>query len=189
MNQVYRAELDSRIITSRKRSFGQDDIFTGVCQSFCPEGEGGLCRMLLPFWLPGPMFLLWGECLSPRGFSLQGGLCERRSLWREVSVKGVSVKDRSLWKGSPCERNADTPTHPAATEVGGTHPTGMHTCYIFIFRQWSTMITKVPSKCSLWTKLLDRSNSCFVPNEATITARWIKSSRVDLCEKILSRSK
>ena len=45
------------IITAGKRSFGQGNIFTGVCLS---TWVGGLCMMLLPVWLPGPMFLRGG---------------------------------------------------------------------------------------------------------------------------------
>ena len=55
--------------TLRKRSLGQGNIFTGVCQSFCPRG-GGRLMMSLPVWLPGPMFL-------------PGGLPHTRPPWTE----------------------------------------------------------------------------------------------------------
>ena len=63
------------IFTARKRSLGQGNIFTGVCQSFC-LGWG--------VSVPGPMFLLRG--LLPGGFSVRG-----EALSRVVSVQGVSV--------------------------------------------------------------------------------------------------
>ena len=31
-----------RVITARKRSLGQSNIFTSVCDSFCSQGEGGV---------------------------------------------------------------------------------------------------------------------------------------------------
>ena len=37
----------SVVITARKRSLGQGNIFTGVCDSFCLQGEGG-CLPLGP---------------------------------------------------------------------------------------------------------------------------------------------
>ena len=50
-------------------------FFTPVCQPFCTRDDG-LCMMLLPVWLPGPMFLL-----------REGGLL----LWSHVPSRGVSV--------------------------------------------------------------------------------------------------
>ena len=75
-----------RINTARKRSLGQGNIFTCMCQSFCSQGRGaGLCMMSLPVWLTGLMFLLGDLCLcshvpsrvvSVQGASIQGGLCQ-----------------------------------------------------------------------------------------------------------------
>ena len=48
-------------ITSRKRSFGQGNIFIGVCQEFCSHGGVGGGGCLLP-GVPGP-----GGCLLPEG--------------------------------------------------------------------------------------------------------------------------
>ena len=49
-----------QIFTTRKRSLGQGDIFTGVCQSFCLRG-----------W-----FLCLVLCSFRGGGSLSGGLCQ-----------------------------------------------------------------------------------------------------------------
>ena len=83
-------------------TLGKGNIFTSVCQSFCPQtgaGEGHLCMMSPPVWLPGPMFLLSsilsrGRALCPLGFLSRG----KGSLSSTVSVQGVSVQ-RSLSKG------------------------------------------------------------------------------------------
>ena len=53
------------VITTRKRSLGQGNVFTPVCHSV--HGEGSL--MSLGSWLPGPILLLGGLCpLIPRSF-------------------------------------------------------------------------------------------------------------------------
>ena len=96
------------VITARKRSFGQGNVYTGVCLS-----RGGLCMMSLPVWLPIPMFLIGGLCLwshvpcwgsswvsvqlglcsgslCPRGSLSSGGLCrETLSLLPPRSEKRV----------------------------------------------------------------------------------------------------
>ena len=81
------------IVTTRKRSLGQGNVFTGICHSFCPQG--GLH--------PGGGLHLRGCAsggLHPEGVCLQWGL------------------------GRPC---------PSTTgynqQAGGTHPTGIHSCF------------------------------------------------------------
>ena len=71
--------------------------------------RGGLCRMSLPVWLPGPMFLAAGGLcalshipssktgLNPGGSQSRGSL-STDSLSREVSIQGVSVR-ASLYSG------------------------------------------------------------------------------------------
>ena len=64
-----------RLITVRKRSLGQGNVFKSMYQSFC--SQGGLCMMSLPVWLPGSMFLLGGLCAwshVPSQGSLSKGL-------------------------------------------------------------------------------------------------------------------
>ena len=65
------------LITARKRSLGQGNIFTGMCQSFCPWGSLYAVTSCLAAWshapsrgvsVPGPMFLqgsLSRGCLCP----------------------------------------------------------------------------------------------------------------------------
>ena len=94
---------------------GQGKIFH-TCLSFCPQGERGLYMMSLPVWLSGTKFLLRGQGLC--AWSLQGCLCPGglppRGLCPWVSVKG----DRDP---------------PAATEAGGTPPTGVYAYLIWIY--------------------------------------------------------
>ena len=71
------------LVTVRKRSLGQGNVFKSMYQSFC--SQGGLCMMSLPVWLPGSMFL-------PRGLCPRGSLSKGRSLSRGVSVQGVSIR-------------------------------------------------------------------------------------------------
>ena len=62
--------LTSSVITDRKRSLGQGNIFIGVCQEFCSQGGGCVCSQR--------GCLLWGVSVS-------GGVC------LGVSALGVSA--------------------------------------------------------------------------------------------------
>ena len=67
-------------ITTHKRILGQGNIFTDMCQSFCPQGR--VCMMSLPVWLPGPMFLPGVSVPNPMfllGSLVKGDLCQRLS--------------------------------------------------------------------------------------------------------------
>ena len=55
------------IITARKRSLGQGNVFTNVCHSV----HRGV-MMSLPVWLSGPVFLLGGGLCPGGGGSLKG---------------------------------------------------------------------------------------------------------------------
>ena len=98
-------------------TLGKGNIFTSVCQSFCPQTEteeGHLCMMSPPVWLPGPMFLLPGICAwshVPSQGSVSKGSLSRESVSKDVSLsrgrglcpggslsRGVSVQ-RSLSEG------------------------------------------------------------------------------------------
>ena len=49
---MYPTGMHSCFITARKRSLGQGNIFSSVCQEFCPRG--GLPQCMLGYHLPGP---------------------------------------------------------------------------------------------------------------------------------------
>ena len=85
------------LFTARKRSLGQGNIFTPVCQSFCSRGEGSTWAGTLP---PGP----------------------------------GTPQTRYTPPGTRYPPKPGTP--PLAVhagryrqQAGGTHPTGMHSCY------------------------------------------------------------
>ena len=95
------------IITARKRSLGQGNIFY-TCLSFCSQGG-----YLLPGGGEVPVLgdacsqwgLLWGGVPAPG----KGGACSRRG---------------------GCLVETHHPYPRTATAAGGTHPTGMHACSI-----------------------------------------------------------
>ena len=85
--------------------------------SVCPRGEGGLCMMSLSVWLPGPN-------------NLQGGLC----CWSHVPSRG-SLSRRSLYSVGSLSRGVSVGRPPRIKKSGGTHPTGMLSC--FYQTQWT----------------------------------------------------
>ena len=68
--------------------------------------------------------------LLPGGSALGGsalGVCSR----------GCLVPGGGAWsRGGTCSGGCMVETPRTATAVGGTHPTGMHSCYWFIFSLW-----------------------------------------------------
>ena len=89
------------IITARKRSFGQGNIFTSMCQEFCPRGGG-----VIPACIAGGI----PACLAA---GLQVGLLPVGG----VPAPGGSAPGGAWWRPPG-----------TATAAGGTHPTGMHSC-------------------------------------------------------------
>ena len=79
------------VITARKRSLGQGNIFIGVCQEFCSQGG---CL------LPGRC-LLWGLS-APGGCLLWGGVCS----WGVLCCGGCLLLGVSTPRGVP---GGDTP--------------------------------------------------------------------------------
>ena len=138
------------LVTALNRSLGQGNIFTSLRQSFCSQGEGisVRCHFLFgclascSFWVGvscyGPMFLpgsLGGLCL--------GGLC-LGSLSRGVFVqRSLSRWDHCPWDlcswgfypGGLClevsvQETSPRQRPPVQWRVGGTHPTGTHSCLL-----------------------------------------------------------
>ena len=108
-----------QIITARKRTLGQGNMFTGVylstggawCWGGVPGSRGGgWCAWSEWGWSQGS--LVWEGCLVQRSL-VPGGLCA----W------SVGVWSQGVPGGEP---------PPTATAAGGTHPTGMHSCWTFI---------------------------------------------------------
>ena len=91
--------------------------------------------------LPGPMFLLVASlCLVTCSFEGSPSRCSlsKGSLWKGASVKGVSVKG---------DRDSPLP----ATEVCGTHPIGMHSCFKNYFLKFCTSSTVIVS--AIWNRI------------------------------------
>ena len=97
-----------------KRSFGQGNIFTSVCHSFCSQGGG---------WVVS----------GPRGCLVQGGL----QFWGVSNFlggggfpnfRGVSkfLGGSPNFRGSLNFRGGSPPEY--GQRSAGTHPTGMHSC-------------------------------------------------------------
>ena len=96
-----------KFITTRKRSLGQGNIFTGVCLSTGGVPAPGGCL------LPGGCLVQEGGVWSWRGCLLLEGGCSG----------GCLLLGGCLVWGVP---GGDPPR--TATAAGGTHPTGMHSC-------------------------------------------------------------
>ena len=101
------------IVTARKRSLGQGNIFTSVCQEFCSQGG---------------CLVLWGLC--SRGVPGPKGVCSRGGC---LVLGGGLLRGSAL--GGVCSQGVPGGDPPplTATAAGGTHPTGMHSCFTFNF--------------------------------------------------------
>ena len=126
----------SCVITARKRSLEQGNIFTSVCQEFCSQGGS-----LLSGGGPGPWgsaprrgCLVQGGAWSGEGVPAPGGAYSRGCLVQGVCSRGVHGPRGCLVWGMPAlggphllpGRGCLVP--PTATAADGTHPTGMHSC-------------------------------------------------------------
>ena len=128
------------IVTARKRSLGQGNVFTRICHSV--NRGRGLCMMSLPVWLPGPMFLFGGLCpwshvssggLCPWSHVSSGGLCPWSHvssgglcLWSHVvpcSFQGVFLTETSLDRDPPGQRLLWTET-PLDRDLPRQRPPG-----------------------------------------------------------------
>ena len=96
--------------TTHKRSLGQGNIFTSVCQKFCSQ-EGGLVLGGMP-----ALRRVW----SWSGACSQGAWCLLK--W------GLVLGGAWSWEGVAAPGGVPCP--PMATATGGTHPTGMHSCSV-----------------------------------------------------------
>ena len=90
------------VITTRKRSLGQGNMFTGMCLSTGAVGGA------------------WS-----RGVHGPGGV----GAW----YRGVCMVPGGAWsrgEGVHGPGGCMVETPPTATAEGGTHPTGMHSCFL-----------------------------------------------------------
>ena len=79
--------LPYSLVTARKRSLGQGNISSSVCQGFCPRGVGGREGA----WFRGGCLVLGGGCLV-RGVPGPGGRGspgpQPRGIWSRPTPKG-----------------------------------------------------------------------------------------------------
>ena len=114
--------IQAIIFTARKRSLRRL-CFLQV--SVCPQGGG------VP--APGGVTALGGCLLSARGSLvpgeclLPGGACSQ-GVW---SGGWVHAPGRSSLRGVPDGDSPMPPTPRTTTAAGGTHRTGMHSCFFF----------------------------------------------------------
>ena len=104
------------LVTARKRSFGQGNVFTLVCHSV-HRGRGSAQppRMQTPRIGQTP----WMQ--TPHGWADPPGC---RPPWMQTPRVGQTP----LPGCRPPRGWADTP--PYSQQAGGTHPTGIHTCIV-----------------------------------------------------------
>ena len=108
------------IITARKRSLGQGNIFSSVCQEFCSRG---------------------GVCLST---------CWDTPPWDQASPRADTPRDQAppgadpLGPGTSPRANPPGTRHPPCAvhagrygqQAGSMHPTGMQSCLILKLKHY-----------------------------------------------------
>ena len=156
--------------------FGEDNIFRSVCDSV----YRGPCKMSLPVWLPGSVFLL--GVFVPASIFLPVGLCPGGFPFKGVSVQGVSVQGSlsrrvSVWgslsrwvffwedlcPGGSLSRSLCRETYLYGGQVDRMHPTGMLSCFV-------SFLTKTISKFTSLT-LNHVCDNCLFPILVLILAR------------------
>ena len=103
-------DLAVSVVTTCKQSLGQGNIFIGVCQEFCSQRG---CLVL-------------GGCLVPGGCLLLGGCLFWGGAW---SRGGSATRGCLLLGGGVCSWEVPSGDPATGTAAGGTHPTGMHSCF------------------------------------------------------------
>ena len=106
------------LFIARKRSLGQGNIFSSVCQEFCPQV--GVC--LSAYWdtthpPPGPPNPL--QQTPPRS---------RHPAGADIPQRRHPPDQESPGPGTPCAVHAGR----YGQQAGGMHPTGMQSCSLLI---------------------------------------------------------
>ena len=144
------------VITARKRSLGQGNIFRSVCQEFCPQVGGSTWAGIPPRpgtppqdQLPTPPGTRYTPCqdqVTPQDQVHHPGPGTPPRT-RYITPLGPGTPPRTryttppLGPGTPLQDQASPwdQTPPPEAEhagrydqrAGGTHPTGMHSCCYF----------------------------------------------------------
>ena len=101
------------IITVRKRTLGQRNVFTRVCDSLCPRGGECIVKGVCVSRLGGP-----GVCVDKRGVL-------RWVVDTPPRPRGSHPRTRHPLSDS----EADPRPVEMVTEAGSTHHTGKHSCF------------------------------------------------------------
>ena len=125
-----------------QRSCGQGNVFTGVCHSFCSQGGGGLPQCMLGYPpRPGrhpPLDQADPPDQTPPRIRHPPDQIPRPGRHPPDQVDTPQIRQTPL-------NQEDTPgtrqTSPLGTRqtpayglrAAGTHPTGMHSCFIFFY--------------------------------------------------------
>ena len=122
-------QFQFQFVTGRKRSLGQGNIFIGVCQEFCSQG-GVSASVHAGIHPPREQ--------TPSGADTPGSRCPQKQTPLEQTPPPQQTPP-----GADPPRSRHTPLrsrHPPPPRAehagrysqctGGTHPTGMHSCYI-----------------------------------------------------------
>ena len=114
------------IITARKRSLGQCNIFRSVCQEFCLQGDAWSRGVPGLGGVPGPGggVWSWGVSRPTTKGEVEEDLVQVHNQGGSWGGSGPGPHPRGEvggnWRGTP----------PMATAAGGAHPTGMHSCFV-----------------------------------------------------------
>ena len=92
------------------RKLSEGNVFTGVCHSFCP----------------------WG-CLPSHNAMGKQTAPGMHALTRRQTPLGMHPH-----RHAPLSENRPPPTR-YSQPTGGTHPTGMHTCFLWKYFEWCNM--------------------------------------------------
>ena len=105
--------MTKEMILTPARSLGQGNVFTPVCQSFCSQGV----------------------------FASGSGGCLPHPLDTPLETPPWTHTHPGHTHSPQTHTHLDSPLVEVATEAGGTHPTGMHSCLRFLFRMESFQVT------------------------------------------------
>ena len=113
------------------------NVFRSVCQEFCPQG-GAWQMVCVGGMHSGGMHGRWHVWY--------GVMCGRGHAWWEACMAGACMAGQHAWWGGACE--AEGGMHgrvhvwwgcvcvagDTATAADSMHPTGMHSCFIYIWK-------------------------------------------------------
>ena len=129
--------LKTLVVTARKRSLGQGNIFRSVCQEFCPRGGGGaLPQCMLGYHTPpGPGTPPRDQAPIPHLDQVPPGTRHPSPTWtRHPPDQAPPSPDQapSPGPGTPPQGQAPSPRAEHAgrygQRAGGPHPTEMQSC-------------------------------------------------------------